>query len=41
MGWYNHADLDSLILDCMYGYYVKYDTLIPLINQEFANSRAN
>ena len=41
MGWYNHADLDSLILDCMYGYYVKYDTLIPLINQEFNNSRAN
>lgn len=41
MSWYNHADLDSLISDCMYGYYVKYNVLAQLINQEFSNSKAN
>lgn len=38
---FNSANLDSLISNCIYGYYIKYDRLAELINSEFYNSTAN
>ena len=37
---YNSANLDTLISNCIYGYYIKYDRLTQLINAEFYNSNS-
>ena len=37
---YNSANLDTLISNCIYGYYIRYDRLAQLINSEFYNSNA-
>lgn len=37
---YVSADLDILISNCVYGYYVKYDRLAMLINSEFYDSKS-
>lgn len=34
------GDLNNVILNNIYGYYVRYDTLVPLINRSFKGSRA-
>lgn len=38
---YNSANLDELISNCIYGYYIRYDRLAALINSEFYNSNAS
>ena len=37
---YNYANLDTLVSSVIYGYYTKYDRLIPLINENFVGSTA-
>lgn len=37
---YNYANLDTLVSSVIYGYYTKYERLIPLINENFVGSTA-
>ena len=41
MQQFNKANTDQNLLNCMYGYYVKYDRLAQLINHHFAGSNAS